>query len=87
MSQADALTKKKIPKIDNLKSKGNYKMKKISYINMISRIIRLAVIRRSVVQTHLLICENKTFVGLRSCNNVQTERSISKYANRQRLQI
>ena len=30
---------------------------------------------------------NKAFVGLRSCDNVQTERKIFKYANWPRLQI
>ena len=31
--------------------------------------------------------KNKAFVGLRSCDNVQTERSIFEYANWQRLQV
>ena len=34
-----------------------------------------------------LACPNKDFVGLGSCDNVQTERSIFEYANWQSLQI
>ena len=35
----------------------------------------------SKAQCAPLVLENKAFVGLRSCDNVQTETSIFKYAN------
>ena len=44
-------------------------------------------LKNEVKQKIKLTLINKAFVGLGSCENVQTERSIFKYANWPRLQI
>ena len=49
--------------------------------------VHLLVVRSQTKLWKLQAGWNKAFVGLRSCNYVQTERSIFKYANWPRLQV
>ena len=60
-----------------------YQYKSHTGIGMVVSVIQYNDLAKAIINLE----KNKVFVGLGSCNNVQTERPIFESANWQRLQL